>query len=43
MEALRQLVLRTSKNHIEPSQIPEERLKEFPGIMMVAGFRKLTS
>lgn len=43
MEALRLLVLRTDKNYIEPSAIPVERLKEFPGIMMVAGFRKLTS
>lgn len=43
MEALRLLVLRTSKNYIEPSQIPVEKLKEYPGILMVAGFRKLTS
>lgn len=43
MESLRLLVLRTGKNHIEPSQIPKEKLKEFPGIMMVASFRKLTS
>lgn len=43
MESLRLLVLRTGKNYIEPSQIPKEKLKEYPGIMMVAGFRKLTS
>lgn len=43
MEALRQMILRTSQNYIEPSQIPKEKLKEYPGIMMVAGFRKLTS
>jgi len=43
MEALRLLVLRTSTNYIEPSQIPAEKLQEYPGIMMVAGFRKLTS
>jgi len=43
MEALRLLVLRTSTNYIEPSRIPAEKLKEYPGIMMVAGFRKLTS
>jgi heterodisulfide reductase subunit C2 len=43
MEALRQLVLRTSQNYIEPSQISKEKLKEYPAIMMVAGFRKLTS
>ena len=43
MEALRLLVLRTNQNFIEPSQIPKEKLKEYPGIMLVAGFRKLTS
>lgn len=43
MEALRLLVLRTNKNYIEPSQIPMEKLKEYPAIMMVSGFRKLTS
>ncbi len=43
MEALRQLVLRTSKNYIEPSEMPAERIKDFPQIAMVAGFRKLTS
>ncbi len=43
MEALRLLVLRTSQNYIEPSQIPVERLRDMPGIAMVAGFRKLTS
>lgn len=43
MEALRLLVLRTNQNYVEPSQIPEEKIKEFPAIMMVAGFRKLTS
>jgi len=43
MEALRQLVLRTNKNFIEPSQIPAEIIKEYPQIAMVAGFRKMTS
>lgn len=43
MEALRLLVLRTNTNFVEPSQIPEEKLKQYPGIMMVAGFRKMTS
>ncbi len=43
MEALRLLVLRTNQNFIEPSQIPKEKVKEYPGIMLVAGFRKLTS
>ncbi len=43
MEALRLLVLRTNQNFIEPSHIPKDRIKEYPGILMVAGFRKLTS
>jgi heterodisulfide reductase subunit C2 len=43
MEALRQLVLRTSKNYIEPSRMPAEQISELPQIAMVAGFRKLTS
>jgi heterodisulfide reductase subunit C len=43
MEALRQLVLRTSQNYIEPSQMSAEQIKEVPQIAMVAGFRKLTS
>jgi heterodisulfide reductase subunit C2 len=43
MEALRQLILRTSKNYIEPSEMPAEQIKELPQIVMVAGFRKLTS
>ena len=43
MEALRQRVLRTSKNYIEPSELPAERIAELPQIAMVAAFRKLTS
>lgn len=43
MEALRLLILRNNHNYIELSQIPKEKIKEYPGIMMVAGFRKLTS
>lgn len=43
MEALRQQVLRTSKNYIEPSEIPAERIAEMPQIALVAGFRKFTS
>jgi heterodisulfide reductase subunit C len=43
MEALRQRVLRTSKNYIEPSALPAERIAELPQIAMVAAFRKLTS
>ena len=43
MEAIRLMTLRKNKNYIEPSQLPEEMLKECPQIAMVAGFRKLTS
>lgn len=43
MEALRQRVLRTNRNHIEPSALPAERIAELPQIAMVAAFRKLTS
>ncbi len=43
MEALRQQVLRKSKNYIEPSELPAEQIAEMPQIALVAGFRKLTS
>ncbi len=43
MEALRQIVLRTNKDYVEPSKIPVEIMKGYPQIAMVAGFRKLTS
>lgn len=43
MEALRQQVLRKSKNYIEPSEISAERIAEMPQIALVAGFRKFTS
>ncbi len=43
MEALRQITLRKNRNRIEPSELPEETLKEYPQIAMVASFRKLTS
>jgi heterodisulfide reductase subunit C len=43
MEALRQRVLRKSKNFIEPSEIPAEVIAEMPQIALVAGFRKFTS
>jgi len=43
MEALRQQILRKSKNYIEPSEISAERIAEMPQIAMVAGFRKFTS
>ena len=43
MEALRQQTLRTSKNHIEPSQMSPATIAELPQIALVAGFRKMTS
>ena len=43
MEALRQMTLRKNQNYIEPSQLPEKNLKEYPQIAMVACFRKMTS
>lgn len=43
MEALRQQVLRKSKNYVEPSEISAEIIAEMPQIALVAGFRKFTS
>jgi heterodisulfide reductase subunit C len=43
MEAIRLLTLRKNINHIEPSQLPPETVKELPQIAMVSCFRKLTS
>jgi heterodisulfide reductase subunit C len=43
MEALRQQVLRKSKNYIEPSEMSAELIAEMPQIALVAGFRKFTS
>ena len=43
MEAIRLMTLRKNQNFIEPSQLPAEILKEYPGITMVSAFRKLTS
>ena len=43
MEALRQQILRTSTNYIEPSEMSPEDIAEMPQIALVAGFRKFTS
>jgi heterodisulfide reductase subunit C len=43
MEALRQQVLRKSRNYIEPSAISAARIAGMPQIALVAGFRKFTS
>lgn len=42
MEALRQQVLRKSKNYIEPSRLSAESIADMPQIALVAGFRKFT-
>ena len=42
MEAIRLLTLRKNVNHIEPSRMDAEDLKEMPQIAMVSCFRKLT-
>jgi heterodisulfide reductase subunit C len=43
MEAIRQLSLRKNVNHVEPSKLPAETVKELPQIAMVSCFRKMTS
>ena len=43
MEALMLLTLRRNINHIEPAGIPGEIIADFPQIVLVSGFRKLTS
>jgi heterodisulfide reductase subunit C len=43
MEAIRLMTLRKNLNFIEPSQLSAEIMKEYPGIALVSGFRKLTS
>ena len=43
MEAIRLIKLRQNENYIEPSDLPEELLKEAPQLAMVSCFRKHTS
>ena len=43
MEAIRLLSLRKNQNHIEPSKLSADKLKELPQIAMVSCFRKMTS
>ena len=43
MDALRQIILRTNTNLIEPTKIDPETLRDAPQMAMVAAFRKLTS
>ena len=43
MEAIRQYMLRTNENYVEPGDISEEVLEDLPQIAMVSCFRKHTS
>ena len=43
MEAIRQLTLRKNLNHIEPSKLEKETIKEMPQIALVSCFRKMTA
>lgn len=43
MEALRLIKLRQNVNHLEPSSIDPEDIKDAPQIAMVSTFRKMTS
>lgn len=43
MEAIRLLTLRKNQNHIEPSRLDKETVKELPQIAFVSCFRKMTS
>lgn len=43
MEAIRQIVLRSNENFIEPFEIPKEQVAELPQIALVSCFRKHTS
>lgn len=42
LEAVRQVVLRTNKDHLSPSCICKKDLKELPQIALVGAFRKLS-
>lgn len=42
MEALRQVVLRTNVDRVEPKKIEPAQIAEMPQIAMVSAFRKLT-
>ena len=43
MEAIRLLTLRKNVNHIEPSRLSAEKIKQLPQIALVSCFRKMTS
>ena len=42
MEAVRQLSLRKSRDHIDVARLTPERIGSLPQIALVSGFRKLT-
>jgi heterodisulfide reductase subunit C len=43
MEAVRQILLRENRNHVEPNEIPKKVLRRSPQIALVSCFRKHTS
>lgn len=43
MEALRQILLRSNEDQINPRRIPAEKISDLPQIALVSGFRKLTA
>ncbi|MGD9506775.1 MAG: 4Fe-4S dicluster domain-containing protein [Syntrophobacteraceae bacterium] len=43
MEAIRLLTLRKNENHVEPSKMSKDTLKDAPQIALVSCFRKMTS
>ncbi len=43
MEAVRQIVLRTNENYLEPFEVPDEILEGVPPIALVSCFRKHTA
>jgi heterodisulfide reductase subunit C len=43
MEALRLLTLRENQNYIEPASEYVEKIKDYPQIAIIAGFRKMTA
>jgi heterodisulfide reductase subunit C len=43
MEAVRQLSLRKSRDHVDVASLAPDRLASLPQIALVSGFRKLTS
>ncbi len=43
MEAIRQILLRQRRDHVDINRIPADKRKEFPAIALISNFRKFTS